>query len=198
MNQLIIIAHPKNDSLNYTIKNELEKSFINQRDQVKIRDLYKMNFNPVLNNGELKYVKEGNICPEVFVEQNYIAWAENITIIYPLWWNSFPAILKGYIDRVFINKFAFKITNQGPKGLLKRKKLRLITTAGMTEESLKKSHTYESLKVTQDIGVFEFCGLEVVDHLYITESSSLSENEKSKIVDRIIKKANENQKLMVN
>lgn len=198
MNQLIIIAHPKKDSLNYTIKYELEKMFMNQGDSVKIRDLYKIKFKPVLNEEELKYIKEGKICPDVLVEQNYILWAENITIIYPLWWNAFPAILKGYIDRVFINGFAFKITKNGPEGLLKMKKVRLITTAGMTEKSLKKSNVFEGLKVTQDSGVFEFCGMEVVDHLYITESTTIKEKEKRRIVNGIVMKMIEKHNLLVN
>lgn len=188
MNQLIIIAHPKKDSFSQIIKNELEKHFINRNDQVKIRDLYELKIDPVLTEGELKFNKEGNICPDILVEQNYISWADQLTIIYPLWWNAFPAILKGYIDRVFINGFAFKINGHGPVGLLKGKKVRLITTAGMTEESLKKSNIYEGLKITQDHGVFEFCGMEVVEHLYVTEITSLSEHEKQKALDKIIHK----------
>jgi NAD(P)H dehydrogenase (quinone) len=188
MNQLIIIAHPKKDSFSQIIKNELEKHFIEREDQVKIRDLYELKIDPVLTEGELKFNKEGNICPDILVEQNYISWSDQLTIIYPLWWNAFPAILKGYIDRVFINGFAFKINGHGPEGLLKGKKVRLITTAGMTEESLKKSNIYEGLKITQDHGVFEFCGMEVLEHLYVTEITSLSEVEKQKEMDKIIQK----------
>jgi NAD(P)H dehydrogenase (quinone) len=178
MNQVIILAHPKQDSFSARIKEDLQNKMIKKGNKVKIRDLYKMNFNPVLNEGELAYNKEGETCPDVIVEQNYILWADQLTFIYPLWWNAFPAILKGYIDRVFTNGFAFKITENGLEGLLK-KKVRLITTAGMTEESLRKSGVYESLKITQDEGVFEFCGMDVTDHIYIPEVTSLSEEEKS-------------------
>lgn len=186
MNQLIIIAHPKKDSFSQIISSELEKRFIDRGDKVKIRDLYELKIDPVLTEGELKYNKEGKICPEILVEQNYISWADQITMIYPLWWNAFPAILKGYIDRVLINGFAFKINGHGPEGLLKGKKVRLITTAGMTEESLKQSNIYEGLKITQDHGVFEFCGMEVLEHLYVSEITSLSEAEKQKEMDKII------------
>jgi len=56
------------------------------------------------------------------VEQSYISWANELTFIYPLWWNAFPAILKRYIDRVFTNGFTFKVTDKGVEGLLKEKK----------------------------------------------------------------------------
>ncbi|MBI9054695.1 MAG: NAD(P)H-dependent oxidoreductase [Bacteroidales bacterium] len=188
MNQLIIIAHPRKDSFNYTIKNTLIKEFEDRGDKVKVRDLYKIKFRPILDFEELKYNKDGKTCPDIAVEQNYIEWANELTVIYPLWWNAFPAILKGYIDRVFTNGFAFKITPNGPEGMLKRKKVRLITSAGMDEESLKKSNIFEGLKVTQDRGVFEFCGMEVLDHIYITESTSLSKEEKKNIIENLVEK----------
>ncbi len=188
MNQLIILAHPKKDSFTQQLKAEIVDQFYNQGNEVKVRDLYNLKFNPVLSASELKFNKKGQFMGDVTVEQNYIRWADEISILYPLWWNAFPAILKGYIDRVFINGFAFKINGNGPEGLLKGKGVRLITTAGMTEESLTESQVYEGLRITQDHGVFEFCGMEVIDHLYVTRVTSLNEEEKQKVVDSLVKK----------
>jgi len=148
-----------------------------------------------MTKGELKYNKEGKTCPDIAGEQGFIFWADEITFIYPLWWNAFPAILKGYIDRVFTNGFAFKINGHGPEGLLKGKTVRLITTAGMTEESLTESNIYEGLKITQDHGVFQFCGMEVSDHLYVTGVTSLSEEEKKKEIDVLIESVFTNEKV---
>ena len=188
MNRLIIIAHPRKDSFNYIIKDNLLRYFEENGNQVKVRDLYELNFNPVLEIDEIRYINQSKVCPDVAVEQGYIEWADDITVIYPLWWNAFPAILKGYIDRVFTNGFAFRITPEGPEGMLKNKKVRLITSAGMSEESLKESGVFEGLKITQARGVFEFCGMEVLDHLYITESTSISEDDKERIVKSILEK----------
>jgi len=186
MNHLIIIAHPRKESLNYKVKDSISEFSTAQGANVKIRDLYSINFKPVLSYGELKHLKEGNVCPDILVEQNYISWADELTFIYPLWWNAFPAILKGYIDRVFTNGFAFKVTEKGVEGLLKGKRVRLITSAGMDEQSLKEMNIFESLKITQDQGVFEFCGMETIDHIYITESTRLSHEQKEDIINRII------------
>ena len=186
MNQLIIIAHPRKESFNYTILKSLSEAFEKMGDKVKIRDLYDMHFKPVLGFEELKYTREGKVCPDIAVEQNYIEWADQLAIIYPLWWNAFPAILKGYIDRVFTNGFAYAVTSDGPKGLLNNKKVHLITSAGMDEESLKQSNVFDSLKVTQDEGVFKFCGMEVAGHHYITESTALSAEDKEKFLGKVI------------
>lgn len=191
MNHLIIIAHPRKASLNYGIKNRIVDQQEAKGDKVKVRDLYQMKFRPILDYDELQYLKKGNICPDILVEQSYISWADEITIIYPLWWNAFPAILKGYIDRVFTNGFAFKVSKNGVEGLLKDKKVRLITSAGMDEDSLKKINLFDSLRATQDVGVFEFCGMKVIDHIYITESTGLSENQKMTILDDIARKVDE-------
>lgn len=193
MNHLIIIAHPRKESLNYSILNKISEVAKNQGNKVKVRDLYTSNFNPVLEYGHLKNLKEGKTCPDILVEQSYISWADELTFIYPLWWNAFPAILKGYIDRVFTNGFAFKVTEKGVEGMLKDKRVRLITSAGMDEQTLKKMNIFESLKITQDQGVFEFCGMKIIDHIYITESTQLSHEQKEEVMNDILNKIKTNQ-----
>lgn len=195
MKQLIIIAHPKKDSFTHQLKVELVDRFYEQGNEVKVRDLYDLKFDPVLSAQELKFNKEGEFMADVVVEQNYIQWAEEITILYPLWWDAFPAILKGYIDRVFTNGFAFKINGKGPEGMLTAKRVRLITTAGMDEKTLQLSNVYEGLKTTQDEGVFGFCGMEVMDHLYVTQVTSLSENEKQQAKESVIEKIFEKERI---
>ncbi|MFP4025524.1 MAG: NAD(P)H-dependent oxidoreductase [Thiohalospira sp.] len=192
MNHLIIIAHPRKESLNYSILNKISDVYRSQGNNVKVRDLYDLNFNPVLDYSKLKNIKEGKICPDVLVEQSYITWADELTFIYPLWWNAFPAILKGYIDRVFSNGFAFKVNEKGVEGMLKDKRVRLITSAGMDEQTLKHMNIFESLKITQDQGVFEFCGIKNIDHIYITESSQLSHEQKQEVMNHILNKVKTN------
>ena len=188
MNQLIIISHPKKQSFSHDISKELKRQFEKLGHNVKIRDLYQINLDPVLTEEEQDSNKLGEFRQEIMTEQKYIYWADEITIIYPLWWNAFPAILKGYIDRVFTNGFAFQIGPNGPEGLLKRKKVQLITTAGMNEDSLVASKIYEGLKITQDHGVFEFCGMEVMNHMYVTRVTSLSEKEKMDVLNQLVNK----------
>jgi NAD(P)H dehydrogenase (quinone) len=87
---------------------------------------------------------------------------------------------------VFTHGFAFKVTEKGIEGLLRGKRVRLITSAGMDEGSLKKMNIFESLKITQDQGVFEFCGMETIDHIYITESTKLNHEQKEGILNRLV------------
>ncbi|MEJ1715164.1 NAD(P)H-dependent oxidoreductase, partial [Escherichia coli] len=75
--------------------------------EVEVRDLYEMQFQPTLGRSEMI----GGIGEDVVVEQEYLKWADVITFIYPIWWTGLPAIMKGYIDRVFSYGFAYKYVN---------------------------------------------------------------------------------------
>ena len=61
-------------------------------------------FDPVLHDG---YRKEQALEPDLLKAQEEIAWAEHLVFVYPTWWGAMPALLKGFIDRVFLPGFAF-------------------------------------------------------------------------------------------
>lgn len=84
--------------------------------------MYELNFNPVLKDDGFTVKQTGKIPASVRIEQEHLLWAENILFIFPTWWGGMPAILKGYIDRVFTNGFAFESQAAGSKGLLKNRK----------------------------------------------------------------------------
>lgn len=77
-----------------------------------------------------------------------------------------PAILKGYIDRVFSFGFAYAVNEKGPYGLLIDKKVILINTTGGSQEDYAQNGYKEALKKTIDDGIFGFCGSKVIMHKY--------------------------------
>ena len=113
MNHLIIFAHPNSKrSFGRAIANRIEQ--ISQENGVNVffRDLYEMNFNPILSHEELQNANKGIIPEDIQQEHDFILQADLITLVYPLWWMGFPAILKGYLDRVLSHGFAYKTANQ--------------------------------------------------------------------------------------
>ncbi len=102
---LIINGHPDRESLNFAIAEAYKKGAVSSGYEVKeivVRDL---NFNPNLQFG---YRKRTELEKDLLESQDKIKWAEHIVWIYPVWWGSIPAILKGFIDRVFLPGFAFE------------------------------------------------------------------------------------------
>jgi NAD(P)H dehydrogenase (quinone) len=165
LKHLVIYANHSHSSFNHAVLKELEEKISLEGGELIIRDLYEINFQPVLTSFELGELRSGNILQDVAVEQDFIRWADVIHFIYPIWWTGMPAILKGYIDRVYAYGFAYMSAKNGTIGLLKGKRVFVYNTLGQSKEEYEKE-MFNALNLTSDTGIFNFCGMEVVDHLY--------------------------------
>jgi len=127
---LIIYAHPNKLGHSGKILQEVI-SFLNKKNQeYKILDLYEMNYNPILSQAEHYTSGNKNVSDENKKIQELIKNNNQFIFIYPTWWNNMPAILKGFIDRVFVSGFAFRYEGKFPKKLLTGKALVFSTTGG--------------------------------------------------------------------
>jgi NAD(P)H dehydrogenase (quinone) len=170
MKHLVISAHPDEDSftmgLAHAYSAELEKLGHIQR----IYDLYRMGFNPVLAAHELVPVSSDHPASvDVIQAQEDICAANVLTVIYPLWWLSMPAMMKGYIDRVFARGFAYESENGVVQGLLSGKKAILITISGAPLPLLVKSGNWNAVEILQDTHIFRSAGIELLEHLHFDE-----------------------------
>lgn len=95
MKHLIVYAHPNPASLNAHFKNTVMETLLAKGDEVLVRDLYAQNFNPVFSLADLQAQRTGSHSDDIKREQEYIAWADTITFVYPIWWTGLPAMLKG-------------------------------------------------------------------------------------------------------
>ena len=95
---------------------------------VRRQNIGEMQFDPILHMG---YKTIQPLEPDLLAFQENITWAEHIVIVYPTWWNSVPAILKGLFDRAWLPHFAFNFADHGLtwKKLLLGRTARIITSA---------------------------------------------------------------------
>ena len=131
MKHVIVVAHPAENSftmaLTRTYAAELEKLGHSQR----TLDLYRSGFDPVFGAHELAPVDADHpASADVARAQDDIRAAAVLTVLYPLWWLTMPAMMKGYIDRVFARGFAYESRDGVVHGLLSGKKAILITLSG--------------------------------------------------------------------
>ncbi|MFZ4456074.1 MAG: NAD(P)H-dependent oxidoreductase [Bacteroidales bacterium] len=166
MKHLIIYCHPNKNSFCHDILDRFVVELKNVDADVKVRDLYALDFNPILTKNDLKLMEGGMVAPDVAEEQNLIHWADIVTFIYPIWWTGMPALLKGYIDRTFCYDFAFCPNGDGLIGMLSSKKVNIINTMRASEDLYRGNGMIFSMQKTIDEGVFEFCGMKVMKHLY--------------------------------
>jgi NAD(P)H dehydrogenase (quinone) len=137
-----------------------------QGHQHTLHDLYRLEFDPVLTKMEIAQAPTRSGPPEVLQAQQDIESAEALTVIYPLWWLSMPAILKGYIDRVFARGFAFESRQGQVRGLLTGKKCVLVTLSGSPLPLLAGTGQWNAVKMLQDTHVFRAVGFDLLEHLH--------------------------------
>jgi len=170
MRHLIIYAHPNENSLNHHLLSTVVETLQAHDQEVIVRNLYKISFDPVFSLTDMQGQRMGKVSEDVKIEQEYISWAEQITFIYPIWWTGLPAMMKGYIDRVFSYGFAYRYDQGIQKGLLKDKKTVIINTHGKSHEEYGKTGMDKALTLTSDNGIFIYSGLEIIRHLFFDKA----------------------------
>ncbi len=130
MKTLIIYAHPNTEGHNSTILKEVKANLKEQKQTFEVINLYKDKFDPVLSEEELVMGRKKKPTVQIKKYQEKIKQSKQLILIYPIWWGSMPAILKGFIDRVLSAGFAFKYVNGRPVGLLKGKIAKIFITTG--------------------------------------------------------------------
>ena len=174
MNHLIIYAHPSIKSFSRQLKDALVVESNLRNWTSTIRDLYEMEFDPVLWPSDLEQLNNGKCSDAILEEQNLVQDADVISVIYPLWWAGFPAILKGYIDKVFAYGFAYKAGDKGIEGQLSNKRVYLYTSMGNSVEQYQEKGLLDAFKKIQGGEIFEFCGMQVVNHSFFPKIPSAS------------------------
>lgn len=166
MKHLIIYAHPNPNSLNGLLKNTVAELLKKNSNEVVVRDLYQLNFNPTLSLDDMAGQLKGIVADDVKQEQEFISWADCITFIYPIWWTGLPAIMKGYIDRVFSYGFAYRYDKGVQKGLLEGKQTIIINTHGKSNAEYEAIGMDKALQLTSDKGIYTYSGLEIKRHFF--------------------------------
>ncbi|MEW9673862.1 NAD(P)H-dependent oxidoreductase [Ammoniphilus sp. 3BR4] len=166
MKHVVVYAHPNPESLNHAILETTVNALKNNGHEVVVRDLYALDFQPVLKPEDTAAMKAGQTPQEIKTEQEFITQADAITFIYPIWWTGLPAILKGYVDRVFSYGFAYGSGEEGIIKMLTGKKGFIINTHGTPNEIYDRIGMTDGLKITSDTGIFDFVGIESVGHLF--------------------------------
>ncbi|UCD69670.1 MAG: NAD(P)H-dependent oxidoreductase [Betaproteobacteria bacterium] len=134
MRVLTVYAHPNPGSFNHAILEQFTKGLTEAGHAPDIVDLYGIDFDPCVRLPDLAQFGGGQMPAGVVEQQQKVAGAEGIALIHPIWGWSFPAILKGWMDRVFSCGFAYEAGERGVRGLLKNRKTLVISTAGGPEE----------------------------------------------------------------
>lgn len=102
---LIIIGHPNPESFNHALAHRYAEAARQAGHSVEVLSLATLQFDPILRMG---YAAPQELEPDLQAAQMSILNADHLVVLFPSWWGSTPALLKGFIDRTFLPGFAFK------------------------------------------------------------------------------------------
>ncbi|MCF8236885.1 MAG: NAD(P)H-dependent oxidoreductase [Saprospiraceae bacterium] len=175
MKVLIVYAHPEPASFNGAMKDQIIETMTREGHDVTLSDLYAMNWQAATGPDDFTFRANREVlrlqteqahawrtrsfAPDLAMEIDRLDAAELVIFQFPLWWWSLPAILKGYVDRVFAYGFAY---GQGAS-LAGKKALCCLTTGGPAAsfESDKRGTILTLLRPVHQ-GVFDFCNMQAL------------------------------------
>lgn len=146
VSHLIILGHPSPASFNAAIARQYVETARANHQEAVVRDLYDLGFDPLLKESERLPAKEQPFEPDVERELDLIRKCDVVTFIYPLWFGTPPAIVKGYVDRVFGAGFRVTDLKTGRNELFSGKKLVVLTTSASTLPWLEAQGMWVSLR----------------------------------------------------
>ena len=157
---LIIQGHPDAESFNFALSEAYKKGALAAGAEVKEIIVADLQFNVSLQFG---YRKRTELEPDLIDAQEKIKWADHIVWVYPVWWGSIPAILKGFLDRVFLPGFAFQKRENSVwwDKLLINKSARIICTMDQPAWYYWLVFSEPSTKMMKKT-TLEFCGIKPV------------------------------------
>ena len=188
MRYLIVFAHPEPRSLNGALKDRAVAALLARGHEVQVSDLYAMKFKAVADSDDFperdpasrliyhrasgEAYAAGAQSPDVALEQEKLLWAEVVVLQFPLWWFSVPAILKGWIDRVFAHGFAIGVPKPGSRQWLRygegtlsgRRAMLAVTTGGRAAQFSERgiNGPIEDVLFWLNHGLFHYTGVQAL------------------------------------
>jgi NAD(P)H dehydrogenase (quinone) len=142
---IVVLCHPEQESFNASVANTYSQTVRDHGHEVVVRDLYAMGFHPVLKSAERPSVATGHF-QDVEDELAIIRGADVFILVYPIWFGSAPAMLKGYVERVLGSGVVPQaVKDRSAHGALAGKRMLSFTTSGLTEIWLDEQGQLQSL-----------------------------------------------------
>jgi NAD(P)H dehydrogenase (quinone) len=191
MHTLLVAAHPDPRSLTHHVLGRLEAAL--QPGSVEVADLAGERFDPRFTPADRRAYHEGGDYPaDVKAEHRRLERATDLVLVFPVYWWSMPALLKGWIDRVFVNGWAFEHSPAtGLRPRLQNLTTHLLPIAG-DDVGTYERHGYESALRTQiEHGIVDYCGSRRGSTAFIYRSEQLSPETTVRSVDHAVRTISE-------
>ncbi|MBB4440414.1 MULTISPECIES: NAD(P)H-dependent oxidoreductase [Rhizobium] len=174
MHALIVVAHPDPRSLTHGVAAHLAEgiTLADGGHSFEIADLTVEGFDPRFSAADIAlHLRNEAVPADVAAEQARLDRADALVLVYPVYWWSMPGLLKGWIDRVFTNGWAYDDrSDAGLVKLLGRLPVHLVGLGGADAGTYTRRGYFGAMKTQIDHGIFDYCGAPVVTSELLLET----------------------------
>ena len=180
---LIIDGHPNENSFCAALSKSYAKGAQNSEFELQIIYLRNLNFDLNLREG---YRKIQELEPDLVDSQSKLKWCEHLVVIYPIWWGSMPALMKGFFDRCLLPGFGFKYHKEDPfwDRLLNGRSARVIVTSDAPAWYNYLKYFNAPVIIVKKM-ILEFCGFRPVKTTVLGGVKNLTETKRAKLLNQI-------------
>ena len=202
MNVLIVHAHYEPQSFTSALKNRAVEALTAAGHAVQVSDLYAMGWNPVASTADFaepsdpdycvyaleqrKAFEAGTTAPDVAAEIAKVEWCDLLILNFPMFWFSMPAMLKGWIDRVFISGRFYGGKRFYDQGGMRGKRAMLTLTLGGREHMFGPGAIHGEMEtLLRPIlrGALAYCGFAVLPPFVGYHVPYISDEARAQILD---------------
>lgn len=114
MRVLVVYCHPVPESFCAALRDTTLATLASAGHETRLVDLYAEGFDPVMGCEERRFYNDRPpVAPDLLPHIAHLRWAEALLFVYPTWWYGLPAMLKGWLDRVWAPGVAFALADGG-------------------------------------------------------------------------------------
>ena len=177
MHALIVTSHPLLNSRTHGVAKQLAAGAVQSAGHsVEMADLAAEGFDPCFTANDIA-ISLGKASPsaDILSEQARIERAGALVLVFPIYWWSMPAQLKGWIDRVFTLGWAYDYDTEGD--IIKKlphKRVHLVALGASNERTYTRRGYAEAMKTQIEKGIFDYCGAPIITSHILFDSQSVS------------------------
>ena len=186
MHVLSVYSHPTREHFPAAVLDAFVEGVVSAGHTSEVADLHAEGFDPRFTAADHAHFWGGPRPEDAIREAARVEAADAIVLVFPVYWWSFPALLKGWIDRVFTAGWAYSVDpSTTTRGLLGDKPIILIGMGGMRDGTYDKYGYRDAMKTQIDVGIFGFVGLtDVETHLLLdVEGDANAERRAAQLVE---------------
>jgi len=186
---VVILCHPDVDSFNMAVARRYCDAVKKIGHRVVLRDLYRIGFDPVLKSRERPTSEDFQLAPDVAAEIDLISGADVFVLVYPIWFGTPPAMMKGYVERVLGAGFPWGAVRQRlPHPMLADRRLLSFTSSGTSKQWLEEQGAWLSLRKLFDDYLMRAFSLASADHVHF---ASIVEGMAERVLNEHLQKVEE-------